>query len=65
MNTKRFLNWVSCGHTTSIKTSLGWIDIIDNLYNPKKGKAVVIKIRPYQEVDIEGGPRIIVLKKEN
>lgn len=52
-------------NTISIKTSLGRIDIKDNLYNPKEGEAVAIAINPPWGVNIAGmGSKLIVLKRE-
>lgn len=51
-------------NTLSVKTSLGRIDIKDNLFNINEGKATVIKLCVSWEVKIKGiGGQIIVLKK--
>ena len=49
----------------SIKTSLGRIEIVDDLTNPKIGDIVAIDINVPFGVKIEGiGGKFIVLKKE-
>lgn len=47
-----------------IVTTLGKIDIKDNLMRPKE-RATSLSITPNDAVDIQGGPRLVLLRKEN
>ena len=52
-------------NTWQIKTSMGRIDIKDNLVNPKHGNATAIAINVPWGVEIKGmGSKLIVLKRE-
>lgn len=52
-------------NTVSIKTSMGRIDIKDNLDNPKEGKATAISINVSWDVEIKGmGAKLIILREK-
>lgn len=53
-------------NTIVVKTSMGRLDIKDNLENPKEGKAVAIAINVPWGVEIKGmGAKLIVLREKN